>query len=122
MKNNLKEKKLFIFDLDGTLADAYLAIEKSINFTRLNFGQKPVGFDIVKKNIGNGDRNFVATFFKQNNVEAALAVYRKHHKGSLKKYARIKPYARMLLYDLKRKKKLVALATNRPSYYTDIVL
>ncbi|MCK4995225.1 MAG: HAD family hydrolase [Candidatus Omnitrophica bacterium] len=118
----LKEKKLFIFDLDGTLADAYKAIEKSLNFTRSEMGFAPVSFEIVKKNIGNGDKNFVACFFSKDNLDKALAIYRAHHKKSLKKYAKLKPCARMLLYNLKRKKKLVALATNRPSYYTNIVL
>ena len=122
MKSDLKEKKLFIFDLDGTLADAYKAIEKSLNFTRFKLGYELVAFDIVKKNIGNGDKNFVAAFFAKHSVDEALQIYRTHHKKSLKKYARLKPYARMLLYNLKRKKKLVALATNRPEYYTNIVI
>ncbi len=122
MSFDLTEKKLFIFDLDGTLTDAYRAIEKSLNFTRLKMGEEPVPFDVVKKNIGNGDRNFIAVFFPKHSVDNALAIYRAHHKGSLEKYAKMKPYARMLLYNLKRKKKLVALATNRPSYYTNIVL
>ncbi len=122
MKLSLEEKKLFIFDLDGTLTDAYRAIEKSLNFTRSKLGYEPVSFNAVKKNIGNGDRNFVAAFFPEQSVDTALALYRAHHKKSLKKYAKMKPYARMLLYNLKRKKKLVALATNRPAYYTNIVL
>ncbi|MCG2712128.1 MAG: HAD family hydrolase, partial [Candidatus Omnitrophica bacterium] len=75
-----------------------------------------------KKNIGNGDKNFVAAFFPKHSVDAATALYRAHHKKSLKKYAKMNPCARMLLYNLKRKKKLVALATNRPACYTDIVL
>ena len=122
MSFKLNEKKLFIFDLDGTLADAYRAIEKSLNFTRLKLGYDTVSFDLVKKNIGYGDKNFIAVFFSKHSVDKALAIYRAHHKKSLKKYAKMKPYARMLLYNLKRKKKLVALATNRPSYYTNIVL
>jgi len=122
MKYNIDKKKLFIFDLDGTLVDAYRAIEKSLNFTRLRFGYKPVSMKQVKMMIGNGDRNFIADFFSREEIDKALAAYRKHHKFSLKKYARMKPYARMLLYSLKRKKKLVALATNRPSFYTDIIL
>ncbi|MFH1092558.1 MAG: HAD family hydrolase [Candidatus Omnitrophota bacterium] len=122
MELKLEEKKLFIFDLDGTLADAYRAIEKSLNFTRLKLGYKKVSIDAVKKNVGNGDKNFIAAFFPKTSVNAALALYRAHHKQSLKRYAKMKPYARMLLYNLKRKKKLVAMATNRPAYYTNILL
>lgn len=122
MKINFSEKKLFIFDLDGTLADAYKAIDKSLNFTRFKLGYELVDSDTVKKNIGNGDKNFVAAFFPKHQVPKALAIYRMHHKKSLKQYAKLKPCARMLLNNLKRKKKLIALATNRPAYYTNIVL
>ncbi len=118
----LSKKQLFIFDLDGTLVDAYRAIDKSLNFARLKLGYTCVSFEEVKKNIGNGDKNFVAVFFPKKDLNQALAIYRVHHKKSLKKYAKLRPCARMLLNKLKRKKKLVALATNRPSYYTNIVI
>lgn len=116
------EKKLFIFDLDGTLADAYQAIEKSLNFTRAKFANKPVSYQVIKKNVGNGDKNFIKTFFSKPQADEALRVYRQHHKKSLKKYSRLKPYARMLLYRLRRRKKNLAIASNRPSYYTNIIL
>jgi len=121
-KNGLGTKKLFIFDLDGTLVDAYTAIEKSLNFTRARFGYAPVPPATVKKSVGNGDRNFIACFFPGQEVDAALAVYREHHKQALPRYARLKPHARMLLSRLRRKKKCAAIASNRPSPYTRIIV
>ncbi len=117
-----KIKKLFIFDLDGTLVDAYQAISESLNYCRRKFGYEPIDFEVVKSNIGHGDRGFVSEFFPKKEVEQALALYRKHHKSALKKYARLKPYAKMMLYNLKRRKKFLAIASNRPEAYTDIVV
>ncbi|MDD5745744.1 MAG: HAD family hydrolase [Candidatus Omnitrophica bacterium] len=121
-KAALNAKLLFIFDLDGTLVDAYTAIEKSLNFTRARFGYDPVPLKTAKKSVGNGDRNFVACFFPDREVDAALAMYRDHHKLALPRYARLKPYARMLLSRLRRAEKRAAIASNRPSPYTKIIV
>lgn len=117
-----KKKKLFIFDLDGTLVDAYRAIEKSLNFTRRLLKLPPVSYGKIKKNIGRGDKNFVKTFFPGANAKPALEIYREHHKGALKKYARLKPNAKKLLFILKRKHKIVSIASNRPAAYTHIIV
>ncbi len=54
-------KKLFIFDLDGTLINAYKAIEESTKFTLRKLGYPTVSIYKIRKAIGWGDRNFVKT-------------------------------------------------------------
>jgi len=115
-------KRLFIFDLDGTLADAYGAIEKSINFTLKRLGLPSVAYQEVKRRVGKGDRLFMKSFFPAKDMEKALKLYRPHHAKALLKYTRLRPYAKKLLYTLKREKKLLAIASNRPYYYTNIIL
>ncbi|MCM8774243.1 MAG: HAD family hydrolase [Candidatus Omnitrophica bacterium] len=115
-------KKVFIFDLDGTLVNAYRAIEKSLNFTLRRFGYSPVGYREVKRKVGRGDRIFIQTFFPKKDVDDALGVYRSHHKEAVLKYVRCMPYSRKLLSFLKSKGKFVAIASNRPRYYTDLIL
>jgi HAD superfamily hydrolase (TIGR01549 family) len=55
-------------------------------------------------------------------MEKALKIYRSHHAKALLKHTILRPYAKKLLYALKRKKKLLAIASNRPYYYTSIIL
>lgn len=116
------KKKLYIFDLDGTLVDAYKAIEKSVNFTREKLGYALVGFQTVKRNIGHGDKLFIGHFFPKRDGEKALKIYRSHHRKSLLRYVILKPYAKKLLYRLKKRKKIVAIASNRPRPFTNVVL
>ena len=118
----MKNKELFIFDLDGTLVDAYRAIDASLNSARKKFGYEPIGHDEAKRAVGFGIKPFVQAFFPKKLHVAALAAYSKHHDGALKKYAKPKQFAKMLLYRLKQKKKYLAIASNRPAYYTDIIL
>jgi len=115
-------KSLYIFDLDGTLVNAYIAIQKSLNFTLKELDYKGVSLRRVKKSVGWGLRLFIEGFFKPQDIDKALRIYRKHHKQSLKKYATLMPFAKKILKSLKSKKKYVAVASNRPTRFTNIIL
>lgn len=115
-------KKLFIFDLDGTLVDAYTAIWKSLNFTLKKLGYHSVGFRKAKINVGKGDRAFMEAFFAKDDIDKALKIYRSHHEKTLKVYTRFKPYARRMLCAFRNNKKKIAIASNRPRYFTDIII
>jgi phosphoglycolate phosphatase len=114
----MRKKKLFIFDLDGTLADCYRAIEDSLNYALKKLGYKTVSYYRVKKAVGHGDRNFIKQFFKKKDVSSALEIYRSHHLKSILRYSRLYPYSKKLLSFLKKKNKIVAIASNRPRQYT----
>ena len=115
-------KKLFIFDLDGTLVDAYTAIWKSLIFTLKKLGYPSVSFCEAKLNVGKGDRAFMEAFFIKDDVDRALKIYRRHHEKALKAYTRFKPYAIRMLHALRNNKKKIAIASNRPRYFTNIIV
>jgi len=117
-----RRKSLFIFDLDGTLVDAYKAIEESLNFTRCHLGYRAVSYRTVKRSVGKGDFLFVKKFFKPQDVKKALRIYRSHHKESLVKYARRMNFSLTLLKQLKKKHKLVSVVSNRPLVFTELLL
>ncbi len=118
----MKQKKLFIFDVDGTLVDAYAAIEKSLNFTRRRFGYKPIAMTTVKKNVGRGDRLFVGLFFPEPQLDRAVTIYRRHHQKALLRFSKLYPRTRKFLSELRRRGKAIAVASNRPAFYTNALL
>ena len=115
-------KKLFIFDLDGTLVDAYGAISSSLNFTRKQLGYSQISYKTVKESVGKGDRIFINMFFAKKDQEKALRIYRCHHRQSLQKKVKALPMSRRVLFNLKRRGKKISIASNRPTLYTNIIL
>ena len=115
-------KKLFIFDLDGTLVDAYAAIISSFNFTLRALGVKTQDEKTIKKAVGWGDQKLLEPFVPAKDLKKALAIYRKHHLHSLKIGTHWLPAAQELLRCLKKNGKGLAIASNRPARFTKIIL
>jgi len=125
MKNlkNLQERiKLVIFDLDGTLVDAYEAITQSVNFTlkKLDYEEAPA--KRIRWAVGWGDRKLLGAFIKGQDLNSALVIYRGHHRIALKKYSKLLPGAKELLEYLKQRDIKIAIASNRPTEFTNIIL
>lgn len=116
------KKDLFIFDVDGTLVDAYPAIVSSFNFTmrRLGYPERPAA--VIRAAVGAGDVFLLKPFVPGEDLNQAVRIYRRHHREALKKHARWMPHARTLLSCLKKKKIKMAVASNRPTEFTRIIL
>ena len=114
--------KSVIFDLDGTLVDAYTAVSQSLNYALDSVGHPRVSHDVIKANVGWGETKLLRSFVGDNLLEQVLGTYRKHHKETLKTGTKFLSGAFELLEDLSDRKFRLAIASNRPSPFTNIIL
>lgn len=117
-----KELQLVIFDLDGTLVDAYRGVASSLNYTLSQLNDAPIDDDTIKRTVGRGDRHLIASFVAEDNVDRALSIFRQHHARALKEGTVFLPGAKKLLKELSAKKYILAVASNRPTRFTQIIL
>ncbi|MDD5592181.1 MAG: HAD family hydrolase [Candidatus Omnitrophica bacterium] len=118
----MKNIKLIIFDLDGTLVDAYPAIISSFNYTMHRLGYPKQSKLSIRRAVGWGDENLLKVFIRQKDLSAALSIYRQHHEASLIRQSRLFPYVSKVLTYLKDKGYKLAVASNRPSRFSQILI
>lgn len=114
--------KLIIFDLDGTLVNAYQAVCESLKYALGALGY-PLADDLtIKRSVGWGERNLMSRFVRAEDIDKIISIYRQHHKHSLKRGTKFMPGAKELLKTLKEKDFILAVATNRPEWSTNVIL
>ena len=107
-------KKLFIFDLDGTLINAYPAIIESMNFTLRQMNYPEADPETIIRSVGMGNDGLLEKFFPDERIPEARQTYREHHRNNLSGKISLLPGTLALLRNLKAKGKLLAVASNRP--------
>lgn len=118
----MKDIKLVILDLDGTIIDAYPAITDSFNFTMRSLGCSRQSARVIRRAVGKGDKGLLEPFVPRDGLERAVRVYRAHHREALLRSSRLFPRAEELLVYLKHKGYKLAVASNRPTRFSLILL
>ncbi len=114
--------RLIIFDLDGTLVNAYPAIIRSFNAALRAFGYPPRLPSLIRRAVGRGDTSLLKPYVRKEDLPRVLNFYRRHHARALLTGA--KPFAstRRILAYLARQGYILAIASNRPARFTRILL
>jgi len=114
--------KLVVFDLDGTLINAYPAVEQSVNRVLRHFGLPPQMPEAIKRAVGFGPQRLLETFLDGKKMNEALALYERIHAQALLKGSALLPGAWELLQALKKRGCRLAVASNRPKRFSLIVI
>ena len=116
--------KLIIFDLDGTLVNAYPAVSQSVNHTLSELGFPKRTHQDIKRSVGWGDRQLMAQFVGEDLADKAIRIYRPHHAKALGVKGNVKFLlgTQSLLRHLSAQGFKLAIATNRPSRFTALIL
>ncbi len=122
-KRSARERKirLVIFDLDGTLINAYAAVAESVNHTLGRLGYKSVSGARIKRSVGWGEVNLISQFVRPADLKAAVRIYRAHHPAALRRGTKLLPGAQPLLRDLHKDGYLIAVASNRAQRFSRLV-
>ena len=114
--------RLVIFDLDGTLVNAYPAVTQSVNFTLTQLGFPKKTPLQIKRAVGWGDRQLMVRFVGEVLADKAIRLYRPHHAKALAHGVKFLPGAKGILSWCKAQGFLLAIASNRPTLFTKIIL
>jgi len=109
----MEQHRIAIFDLDGTLVDAYDAIHRALDLTLREMGHPGISYEEARRSVGGGDLALLSRLVPEEQIQQARTAYRARHIELLGEGARLMPGARELLCWLARRKILIAAATNR---------
>lgn len=109
-------KKLAIFDLDGTLIDAYNSIYKTIDFICEKLNHKKFDYEKIKRSVGGGDLNLISTLFEKEIFRIAHKLYRENYLNFIKGNVKLMNGCIEILNELKSRRLKIALATNRSKF------
>jgi phosphoglycolate phosphatase len=107
-----------IFDLDGTLVDAYAAIHESLGAVLDAFGRPPISRDETRRMVGHGLEVLVAKAVGEENVAEGVRLFRERYERVGLESTRLLPGAELVTRTLFENGIRLAIASNKPARFT----
>ena len=120
---NLKLKRLFIYDLDGTLIDTRRDIADAANHVRVSQGMTRLEDEKIWKFVGKGLFHLVQQCLQTNDSEVirtAAKIYRKFYAEHMLDKSELYPGVRKFLELFRGRRQ--AVITNKPNPFTETLL
>jgi 2-phosphoglycolate phosphatase len=118
----LADVRGIVFDLDGTLVDSYGAITESLNVALSSAGLDPVPEEKVRRMVGLGLETLMSRAMGEARVEEGVRVFRRHYETICVERTTLLPQVAETLECLRGRGYLMAVATNKPSYFARRIL
>ena len=113
--------RTILFDLDGTLLDAFTTILRAYQYTLPKFGYPAPTMEQVRSVVGGGASNAMARFLPADLVEAALEIHVAYTRIILLEDVKLMPGAHDLLHNLHQRGPTLAAFTNKDGDVSRII-
>ncbi len=107
-----------IFDLDGTLVDAFAAVADALNAARAAYGLPPLPLGEVRCQVGWGLADLLTKNVGPERVGEATRRFEEHYAAHHLDRTHLLPGAREALEDLARRGARLGVASNKPPAFT----
>jgi phosphoglycolate phosphatase len=107
-----------VFDLDGTLVDAYAAIHDALGVVLEAFGRAPVAREETRRMVGLGLENLVTKAVGAENLAEGVRLFRERYEAVGIESTRLLPGAERVTRSLFENGIGLAIVSNKPARFT----